>query len=143
MKVLGTIGDKLILVGDRLWAIDIVSGELVDGWGVKTVGWGQQEETAGEGVIAGQAIYWPWDGKIWVLEGATGWPTALKFASADKLAGEEQPASLPRQARLLVTGDRLIAAGTHRITVYQVVSGESNGGEADGQSEDADAGPRR
>jgi hypothetical protein len=127
VDVLGTMGDKLILVGDRLWAIDTVSGDLVEGWGDSTVDWGRQEDRAGEGVIAGQTIYWPWAGKIWALDGTTGGTTALKCESASEPAGEEQASGLPRKARLLLAGDRLVAAGPGRITVYQVIAAGSNG----------------
>ncbi len=127
VRILGVIGGNLILIGEQLWAIDIISGELVDGWGVKTAGWGLHEDKAGIGVIAGQTIYWPRAGKIWSLDGATGWPTAMVLETANESAPQGPSAHLPERARLLIAGNRLIAIGPDAIAVYQRASAESNG----------------
>jgi len=144
LKLVGMLGDQLILMGNRLWAIDIATGTRVDGWGEQTAGWGEsvgdpEDGTgAGEGVIAGKTLYWPWDGKVWVLNRTTGRPSVLAMESV----AEEPMVDLPNAARLSVAGGRLIAAGSHRITVYQVATAGSNGAGSDGPPENDHALPR-
>ena len=76
-QVLGATGQKLIVSGDRLAAVDLATGKIAWTW--------PESETAsvrgsGRGLIAGNEVFWPTRSEIYVFNAETGAARGLPSA---------------------------------------------------------------
>lgn len=73
-QVLGLLAGKVILGGDQLFWLDAYRGSVVAQWPAGTTSQLQgalpQPRRSGRGLMAGDAIYWPTPGAIWIFDGA-------------------------------------------------------------------------
>jgi hypothetical protein len=105
-RVLAVNPERIILSGERLWAINAADGTMVDAWG------GEPDSGVGQGVAAGDLICWPTIGDVILVDSRTGKPT-----------GQTLPLPGAGGANLVVCklGDDefLLAAGPERLTAYR------------------------
>jgi outer membrane protein assembly factor BamB len=84
-RLLTVDGDRLVLTGDRLWALDVETGNLDPVWGEELT------SGAGQGVVAGDVIVWPTTLSIALVDRATG-----------KLTNQTIPLTSPGGANVVV-----------------------------------------
>jgi hypothetical protein len=105
-RVLAVNPERIILSGERRWAINAADGTMVDAWG------GEPDSGVGQGVAAGDLICWPTIGDVILVDSRTGKPT-----------GQTLPLPGAGGANLVVCklGDDefLLAAGPERLTAYR------------------------
>ncbi|MEM9660367.1 MAG: PQQ-binding-like beta-propeller repeat protein, partial [Planctomycetota bacterium] len=104
-QLIGVVGERVLLGGDRLWSVNRQSGELDENWG-RSHGGGQ-----GQGVIVGSILFWPADGSIHLID-------------VETCESVDSPLELPHSggANLAVAGQDgkyLVAAGGNRLTAFQ------------------------
>ena len=118
-RILAVDDDKVLLSGERLWAISKAQGVLDEPWG------GDPAGGAGQGVVAGDLVFGPTVGDILLVDRATGRST-----------GRTLPLPAAGGANLVVCkfdGDEFIlAAGRDRLTAYR----RTNAAAADATSAD-------
>jgi outer membrane protein assembly factor BamB len=110
VRLLAASGDRVILSGQRLWAINAATGKLDPHWGEELSG------GAGQGAVAGELILWPTTGEILLVDRETGQPTSgalsLPTGGGANLAVGTSAAS----------GDvYIIAAGPSKLTGYRAM----------------------
>jgi outer membrane protein assembly factor BamB len=108
-RVLAVDPERILLSGERLWAINAADGKIDDAWG------GDPAGGVGQGVASGDLVCWPTIGDIVLVDRATGKPI-----------GQTLPLPTAGGANLVVCmldGDEFIlAAGPDRITAYRRIS---------------------
>jgi outer membrane protein assembly factor BamB len=119
-RILAVDGDRVLLSGDRLWAINAATGALDQHWGEQTTG------GAGQSALAGGLILWPTTGDILLVDRATGKPTGrtlpLPTAGGANLVVGRAAATVagatdaPKQSQ---PSTYVIAAGPTKLTAYR------------------------
>jgi outer membrane protein assembly factor BamB len=105
LHLLGVVGTRLIVSGERVASLDIASGNLNWTWpesahaGIRGMG---------RGVVAGNEIFWPTRNQILVLDVKKGGQTRSPIELAPLAGG----------ANLAVAHGRLIAAGYDKLTIF-------------------------
>jgi hypothetical protein len=103
-RILAVDEKGLLLSGERLWSMDPATGAVDSHWGDAVI------SGAGQGVVAGDVIFWPNGADIVLVDRLTGQPTA------------SLPLPEGGAVNLVVAGARaehLVAAGATHLTVYR------------------------
>jgi outer membrane protein assembly factor BamB len=126
-RILAVDGDRVLLSGDRLWAVDAATGTLDQHWGEQTTG------GAGQGALAGDLIFWPTTGDILLVDRATGKPTGRSLplptaGGANLVVGRAAATAAvasdaPEQPQ---ASAYIIAAGPTKLTAYRSVDADAN-----------------
>jgi cellulose synthase operon protein C len=110
-RLLAVDDQRVLLSGERLWALDRASGEANSTWGAELSG------GAGQGVVAGELIFWPTVAEILLVDRATGKPNEqalpLPAIGGANLVVAKTPAA---------AGEFVIAAGPTHLTAYRRTS---------------------
>jgi hypothetical protein len=110
VRAMAVDGDRVLLAGDRMWAVDRRTGRIHEAWGAEATG------GAGQGAVAGELIFWPTTHEVLLVDRATGRPTGSALALPE-----------PGGANVLIAaGARLeatfvVAAGSSRLTAFKLL----------------------
>jgi outer membrane protein assembly factor BamB len=110
VRLLAVDGNRVILSGERLWAVDSASGKLDSHWGEELSG------GAGQGAVAGGVIMWPTTGEILLVDRSSG-----------KLTGKVLSLPTGGGAHLAVaksaeSGDiYIVAVGPSKLTAFREI----------------------
>jgi hypothetical protein len=110
VRAMAVDGDRVLLAGDRMWAVDRRTGRIHQAWGAEATG------GAGQGAVAGELIFWPTTHEVLLVDRATGRPTGSALALPE-----------PGGANVLIAaGARLeatfvVAAGSSRLTAFKLL----------------------
>ena len=100
--------ERVFLSGDRLWALDLATGEIDPQWGEEL------RNGAGQGALAGDVLLWPTQDAIVLIDRNTGNPVGTPINLPD-----------PGGANLAVAagadgkGQYIVAAGPKQLTVFR------------------------
>jgi outer membrane protein assembly factor BamB len=120
--ILGVSGDRVIVSGERLWALDRISGQVA--W---TLGSQDTElQGFGRGLLSHTEIYWPLREEILVVDQTTG---GLK----ERIPLNSSETS--RGGHLSATGGALIIAQPDRLTLYPTLPSSNSLSSATGGSQ--------
>jgi outer membrane protein assembly factor BamB len=108
VRLLAADDERVILSGERLWAMDAATGKLDPGWGEELSG------GTGQGAVAGELVLWPTTGELLLVNRATGKPTGKSLALP---TGGGANLAVSRSAE---SGDiYVVAAGPSKLTAYR------------------------
>jgi cellulose synthase operon protein C len=120
-QLLAVDGNRVILSGERLWAINAATGKLDPHYGEELSG------GAGQGAVAGELILWPTTGEILLVNRSSGKPTGKALSLP---TGGGAHLAVAKSAK---SGDiYIVAAGPSKLTAYRAVL-VSTAGEDDGR----------
>jgi outer membrane protein assembly factor BamB len=111
-RMLAVDGDQVLLSGERLWSLSAATGKTNEDWGGEFAG------GEGQGVVAGDMVYWPTMGDILLVDRTTGRATG-------KTTGRPMPLPTAGGANLVIcksadgAEEYLLAAGPDRLTAYR------------------------
>jgi outer membrane protein assembly factor BamB len=120
-RLLAIDGNRVILSGNRLWALDAASGKLDPHYGEDLSG------GAGQGAVAGELILWPTTGEILLVNRSSGKPTG-KALSLPTGGGAHLAVAKSAESRDIY----IVAVGPTKLTAYRTVL-EPTAGEKDGK----------
>jgi hypothetical protein len=110
-RLLAVEDNRVILTGERLWALDAASGEIRPDWG------GELSAGAGQGALADNLILWPTTAQILLVDRFTGQPTSRALPLPALGGANLVVASAPTSG---TPGDPfVIAAGATHVTAYR------------------------
>jgi cellulose synthase operon protein C len=119
-RLLAVDGNRVILSGERLWAVDADTGKLDPQWGEGLSG------GMGQGAVAGEAILWPTTGEILLVDRSTGKPAGRSISLPTGGGANLAMAKLAESGEIYV-----VAAGPAKMTAYRAITssplGEVNG----------------
>lgn len=103
-RVLGVDGERILLSGERAWALDAATGQVDPAWGENL--WGG----AGQGALLGDWLLWPTAGSVRIVNSDAGEPVG------DSL---ELPDAGGANVIAACGGEYVVAAGRRRLTVFR------------------------
>jgi hypothetical protein len=111
VRLLAVDAGRVILTGERLWALDAANGELDPDWG------GELFAGAGQGTLVGDVILWPTTAEIVLVDRVTGKPTS-RALPLPALGGANLVVAAAGESRK-PEDQFVIAAGPTHVTAYR------------------------